>query len=545
MKFISYISLIKMMLKNSYDFSAYIDENTGKINKKSVKVLMLGFISFAVVYFTYEMFNELKKYGLQGNILSVILIILQLLIVVQLLIIVPNFLIFSDDNQKYIYMPISGKKMALVRTAIIFIIIMLQEFALIIPSTILYGIRTVKPLIFYLIMLIVFAVVTLLYVFIISGVTIIVSQICKFIKNKKIYKKTIVFIMTMLILFGFCVVYKAKLENIENIVISREVKKSEFGVTTLCINILNFEKSEMLSSIIRLLGMVLISYLIYNVICRKFYLKIIVNQNSMFSDKKKNKKKKKIIRKNKYYSYILNEFRKIRRSSILFSNYIYKMIICLVIINGFVTLMSQAATELIENNELASDTFNYEFDFEVFSIIEGIIQSVLIINSISLTAFSRYGKNATFFKSIPISARKQIYMKLLPGILINSIAIFCITETSKNLLPGVSEKYFLLIFFVAMLLSIIDSFILILIDLWKPQLNFENEISIVKQNDNNIFKYALLVASCMIIAYLYQIMKDINLDLAILIESAILFIIILILNVIVIMKNEKLLKNIF
>ena len=207
--------------------------------------------------------------------------------------------------------------------------------------------------------------------------------------------------------------------------------------------------------------------------------------------------------------------------------------------------MSKAAIDLIENNELASDTFNYEFDFEVFSIIEGIIQSVLIINSISLTAFSRYGKNATFFKYIPISAKKQIYMKLLPGILINSVVIFCITEISKNLLPGVSEKYFLLIYFVAMLLSIIDSFILILIDLWKPQLNFENEISIVKQNDNNIFKYALLVVSCMIIAYLYQIMKNINLDLAILIEAVILFIIILILNVIVIIKNEKLLKNIF
>lgn len=429
-----------------------------------------------------------------------------------------------------------------------FIIIMMQEMAILMPSTILYGIRTLKPILFYFLILIVFAIVTMLYLLIISSIVLVISQICKFINNKNIYQRIIMLILTIIMMCSFFIIYKLNIENInniDNIFINQETVETKNEITNLCVNILKFEKNKMISSMVKLLIILMISYLLYSLMCKKFYLKIIVNQNSMFSDKKKNKKKKKIIRKNKYYSYMLNEFRKIRRSQILFSNYIYKMIICLVIINGFVTLMSQAAIELIENNELASDTFNYEFDFEVFSIIEGIIQSALIINSISLTAFSRYGKNATFFKYIPISARKQIYMKLLPGILINSVVIFCITEISKNLLPGVSEKYFLLIDFVAMLLSIIDSFILILIDLWKPQLNFENEISIIKQNDNNIFKYALLVASCMIIAYLYQIMKDINLNLAILIESAILFIIILILNVIVIMKNEKLLKNIF
>lgn len=58
----SYVSLIKMMLKNSYSFSEIIDEDTGKINKKSIKVWGIAIISFAVVYFSYAIFNELKEF---------------------------------------------------------------------------------------------------------------------------------------------------------------------------------------------------------------------------------------------------------------------------------------------------------------------------------------------------------------------------------------------------------------------------------------------------------------------------------------------------
>ena len=54
-------SLLKIMFKNSYDLSNYIDEETKKINKKSSKVWALWIITFVVIYISYALLNFLKE----------------------------------------------------------------------------------------------------------------------------------------------------------------------------------------------------------------------------------------------------------------------------------------------------------------------------------------------------------------------------------------------------------------------------------------------------------------------------------------------------
>ena len=100
-------------------------------------------------------------------------------------------------------------------------------------------------------------------------------------------------------------------------------------------------------------------------------------------------------------------------------------------------------------------------------------------------------------------------------------------------------------FVIGMLLNIIYSYILLLIDLKRPQLNNENEISVIQQNDNKLFKYIVTAIICVILWYLQQITKEVQIDAAIYIEIAVFLVILLILEFIINKKKDKLYAKIY
>ena len=184
------------------------------------------------------------------------------------------------------------------------------------------------------------------------------------------------------------------------------------------------------------------------------------------------------------------------------------------------------------------------FGFGGFSIIIGIIQVIFTLSSLSLTAISRYGKNATFFKYIPIKFKTQFRLKNVPQIIINTVIIVVILGTIHCLIPTINNSYILLMFIISMLLNIINSNILLLLDLARPRLNYENEITVIKQNDNKLFQYILTVVMCFIIWYLNEVTKQLNLNIAILIEMIVFSIIVIGMEIFIHEKSNKLFKKI-
>ena len=98
---------------------------------------------------------------------------------------------------------------------------------------------------------------------------------------------------------------------------------------------------------------------------------------------------------------------------------------------------------------------------------------------------------------------------------------------------------------IGMLLNVINCCILLLIDLWRPQLNFENEITVIKQNDNNILKYILAVVVCFVLWYLKEVTKKMDINKSILVEGIVFGIILGVIWYIIVKKKEKLFKNIY
>ena len=452
------INLLKTMVKTSYDTNGIIDADTKKLNKKSMKVWLIGIVLIVVIYLSYIAINLLKEVGASNAFLEIFFLVLQILIMFQTILLVVSTLYFSKDIENYLSLPIPSIKLLITKFSVMIIIIFVGEAIIALPSIFIYGVRTLQNIFFYPLAVIVLALVSIFLSTIVSIIMIFVMKIFRFIKNKYLYQNIIILVMTLLIFMPLTNVLNIWSDNAKDIgIVKNELYDEENSKDET-------EEMQELTSII---------------------------QN--------------IRHTNKYF----------------------------------------IVTEIGVNALSEDDIFNVlTFGFGGFSIIIGIIQVIFTLSSLSLTAISRYGKNATFFKYIPIKFKTQFRLKNMPQIIINTIIIVVILGTIHYLIPTINNSYILLMFIIAMLLNIINSNILLFLDLARPRLNYENEITVIKQNDNKLFQYILTVVMCFIIWYLNEITKELNLNMAILIEMIVFSVIVIGMEIFIHKKANKLFKKI-
>ncbi len=561
------INLLKTMLKTSYDTSGIIDSNTKKINKKSIKVWLVAIVSIITIYLSYIFINLLKEIDAQEIFLELFFLLLQILVMFQTILLVISTLYFSKDIENYLSLPITSRKLLITKFSVMISIIFGSETIIVLPSTFIYGVRTLQNILFYPLAVIVISLVSIFLSTIVSIVMIFVMKIFRFIKNKNLYQNVVILIMTIIISMPLITAL-----NMNDIQIEEQQKYIEenvqdetqeiyelssivktirhtnkyFIVIELGINALSNIDYNSIIYVLQILALDLIAFIIFLTIGKYTYIKDVLWNLSLFNKKKRKKVSlnQKCKPKNKNYSYFVNEIKTIIKSSTYFIHYIYNILILLIAITVItITLFPiilQSIKETMEGNIYSM----FIFGFGELSLIIGIIQVILTVSSLSLTAISRYGKNAIFFKYIPIKFNAQFRLKNMPQLTINTIIILLILGIVHYLIPAIDNLYILLMFIIAMLLNIINSNILLFIDLSRPRLNYENEITIIKQNDNKLFQYILTVVICFILWYLSQITKQLSLNISILIEIIVFSIIVIGMEIIINKKANKLFRKI-
>ena len=319
-----------------------------------------------------------------------------------------------------------------------------------------------------------------------------------------------------------------------------------FIVTEIGVKALSNINYKSIIYVLEILALDLLALTVFLTIGKFTYIKDILWNLSLFNKKKNKKVKlyKKCKFKNNKYSYLINEIKLIMKSSTYFIHYIYNILILLIVITVIVTTLFPIIVQSIKET-MEEDIFSmFTFGFTQFSLIIGIIQVIFTLSSLSLTAISRYGKNAIFFKYIPMKFNTQFRLKNIPQLTINTIIILVILGIVHHLIPAINNLYILLMFIVAMLLNIINSNILLFIDLQRPRLNYQNEITVIKQNDNKLFQYILTVVMCFIIWYFSQITEKLSLNISILIEIIVLSIVVIGMEIFINKKSNKLFKKI-
>ena len=133
---------------------------------------------------------------------------------------------------------------------------------------------------------------------------------------------------------------------------------------------------------------------------------------------------------------------------------------------------------------------------------------------------------------------KQFIYKSVPQIIINNILILFILILIKIILPKFDLIYLFLIFIISNLFNIINSELMVLVDLWRPNLNWKSDYEATKSN-NKIFQYGFSVISILILVYFYKVLKDIKLIYSCLLIILILFVFILLFNKIIKININK------
>ena len=511
------LSLSKVILKNSFQNMETAKEiNSNKKSKSMIVLYVFLFLYLAgiVGVFSNSLISELLKIHQEKMFLGVILLAIAGFVLIQSIFSAINLLYYSKDNEYILPLPLKPSQIVIAKTNVLLV----TEYFIVailglIPLSI-YGILTYANILYYIEMVIVLLVFPIIPVLISSLLVLIVMSFAKFTKNRNRFQ----LIATILILV---IVFVASFamgntdsspEELVQMVMKAngmvELVKNAFPTLGMAIESLtNINIGIQLLNIVFLIATTAVIYVLYLLVGQKLYLKGAVGN---LSSGKKNKKKideKKVFKNSTIFkTYVGKEFKTLLRNPIFFMQCVLPAIIFPILIIGM--------TILGINGESNGQTVDFASMFtNKTSIYIGVgilcvIQFFLMFIYISATAISRDGQNAVFMKYIPVKYMKQIDYKVMPNIIMTSI-MSIITVIIAGILIKADILYLLLILITSIIMGVFQSYILIIVDLKKPKLEWNSEYAVVKQNMNLIWPVALGLLSITLLIILGIVLENI------------------------------------
>lgn len=556
------IDLTKIFLKDSYQNMNLINKEKNKINKKSVYVWGIVIICLALFYISNEIISKLRSIGQESIFFNIYFLILTVLIIFQTILVCTNIFYFSKDIEFILPLPIKSEELLIAKFCTLVCTLYISEIIFGIIPISMYGILTNATFLFFIYEFLIFATFPIFLAIGVSIIMMFVMKISKFIKNKDLFQ---VIITLLLLIVMFLIEYKCIgsifldynqsditteqqqiIERIEEFNNRIKISNKYFLVVNPSIKILEKNDFKSILELIKIILIDIISFGIFIFIGKITYLKDIL-KNTAYLKNNKNKKinlYKKSKRKNIGKSYMIKEFKSLFRNPMFFMQCVYPVLIFLVTIIIMSVILVPKLEELFNNEKFIKSIGSLSFDLSVVYLILGGIQILFMMSITSLTAISREGKQAIVMKYLPISYYKQFIYKGIPQIFINMISIIVILSLVFICIPSINVLTKIIMFILAILLNIINSYSMLIVDLIRPKLEWDTEYEVFKQNNNKIFQYAFSVIIILLLMYFNNIFKDVEINTALMITSLILLILIILILFIVKKIENKLLNKI-
>ena len=553
---------MKEKIKNIYNLSkVFLKENDNslkliykkeKLNKKSLIFWLYIILGFAIIYLSSEIVDYIIKIGKPEIFLNIFLLFLNILIIIRTIMVSLNIFYFSKEIENILHLPF--KSVEILISKLITILLMNYEIIAlfgIIPLLI-YGIYTKVKLVFFLNLILNLIIFPIFSVLIISIIMMTLMKIIKLFKNKDlmqiILSFTLIFCVMLFISKGGEYIFK-NFKNISdnqldflNIFNEKIININKYFISINPISeILQFK--NIIINYIKLILINLITFLVFIFLGNKVYLKQLLKANFYFKNKKI-KNKLKIKNNNIIISFIKKEFKLLLKNPLFFIQSIYPVILNTIVFSIFISILIPQFRELLNKEEYKEMVENLKFNFETVCIILGGLQIIGLFNYTSVTAISREGKNAYLMKVLPIDLYKQIIIKNIPQIFLNTISSMIILTVIKFQIPEIQNKYILIMFIISFFMTSINSFILVLIDLLLPKINWDAEYEILKNNKNKILQYVLIIFNIVFLIYFNKVFNEKNLTKSLCIFAIVLFIILIIINILFNKYKNKLFKKI-
>ena len=545
------ILLTKISTRNVFENLKIFDRNNRRINKKSIYVWLILFVLIAITYLSNEILNTLEDYGQINIFLDAIFTIIMIIMFMQIIISCMNILYFSKDIEYFLMFPIKTKELLLSRIYTLLNMSYLTEGIVLLIPLILYGISTMASYVYYFSVIIVFLLLPIFPVILVSTVFLIIMKFKKQIKNKNQFQMIItvlfigIIILIETLLIRGIISPNANYQEMENVLetIFTNINASMLVVNPL-IDIL--EQNNVLINILKVLGIYAIMYMILILIGNKVYIKNILKTKEYIKQKIKKKvdleKSCKLQKISK--AYVKNDFKNLFGNTTFFIQIMYP--ICMTIITILVIAFTFRFVSMASNQELYNLIAGLNLTVEGVCMIIALAQILFSFINISISAISRQGKSAIFMKYIPIDLYKQVWLKNIPQSIVSVIISIVLLIAIKIVFISVSWINIFCLLPICMIIGLLNSYIMLIVDIKHPIINWNTEIEVLKQNGNKVIQYVWTIVVMLFLMYTYNIFTDISINFVIFILSIFFTILLLILNIYVkkqINKN-KLFKNV-
>ena len=496
------LSLSKVIFKNSFQNMETAKEVNNKKSKSMIILYIFAFLYLAgiVGVFSNSLISELLKIHQEKMFLGVILLGIAGFVLIQTIFSAINLLYYSKDNEYILPLPLKPSQIVIAKTNVLLV----TEYFIVailglIPLSI-YGILTYANILYYIEMVIVLLIFPIIPILISSLLVLIVMSFAKFTKNRNRFQliaTILILVIVFIASFAMGNTDSSPEELVQMVMKANgmvELVKNAFPTLGMAIESLtNVNIGIQLLNIILLIATTAIIYALYVFVGQKLYLKGSVG--NLYSGKKNKKKideKKAFKNSTIFKTYVGKEFKILLRNPIFFMQCVLPAILFPILIIGM--------TILGINEESNGQTIDFANMFiNKTSIYIGIgilcvIQFFLMFIYISVTAISRDGQNASFMKYIPVKYMKQIDYKVMPNIIMTSI-MSIITVIIAGILIKADILYLLLILITSIIMGVFQSYVLIIVDLKKPKLEWNSEYAVVKQNMNLIWSVVISLIS--------------------------------------------------
>lgn len=514
------IKLTKIFLKNSF---SNMDARMGISTKSKSKILIYGilFLYFAglIIFLGYNLLDGLIAIHQETIFVGMILFMIFGLAIIQTIFSSINILYFTKDSEYLLPLPLKPYQIILARTNVMLIAEYVIIFLIGFIPLVMYGILTGAGIVYYLTMILSVILVPILPVLLISMLIMFIMSFARLTKNRNRFQ-LFATLLVLAIIIALSISTSGMKQDLTNEEMAQMVVQAngmielvkgyvptvDYLMEALTTNSLFTAIVEVLKT----LGITIIGFIVYMLIAQKIYFKGLVGNlfggGASSSNKEINQKE---YRNSKLYkSYVGKEFKNMARNPVflmqcLIPAILIPIIMVVVVYTGLNSdgMGLEQITQMVQ--QMPTNTFF------IACIILGVIQFFTMFIYISITAISRDGENAVFMKYIPVSLYKQYMYKIIPNIIMNIVTII-ITLGMAEYLLNLPVITLIALFVVATIMGILQSIVMIIVDLKRPKLNWDSEYAVAKQNLNLVFPVLLAMVNIVILVGFVYLLKDIN-----------------------------------
>lgn len=542
-------SITKVILNNSIR-----KEKQENIKEKILSVIafLIVFISLTITMIITSVYvtTELKKINQEYAFINILLFMNFIILFGKSIFEGLNTLYFSKDTKILLRMPIKPKEIVNAKIINMILSEYQMEFIMLAIPMIVYGVLTNAQILFYIYMTITLIILPIIPIILISGIISIIMRFANKIKNKNkvIYITLIISIIALDIIFtGFNSQKNINISGFEQSIlringIAEGISNQFVLIKPIMNTLLNYNNILGLKNLVLYVTESIVIYFLGIAIISKIYLKGAIG--TTINSQKNEKEEIKLTlqdfkKKEKNKAYLSKELKVIIRTPIfcvqcVIIPIIYPLAISIIV--AFALIISK----IIGVNIISDLTPKLE-NSRMHAIFIAIGAVFFMMNFCSIIGISKENATAKLTKTIPISLKEQIYLKTLIGKIINTLSIIIITISYQIITQNIVAT--LEILTILILLNSIGEKIKLYIDSRKPQIHWENEYAMLKQNSNvmNVLFYTLIVL--VVLFLIATVIKSPKIYLTVIL--AILIIINTIINYYIKQNNKKIFEKLY